>query len=44
MEQNARVKKFEMAELVPKGARDQDEEDQTHDCSELQRRHLNKVG
>jgi len=37
MEQNARVKKFEMAELIPKGARDQDEEDQPHDCSELQR-------
>ena len=37
MEQNARVKKFEMAELIPKGGRDQDEEDQPHDCSELQR-------
>ncbi|MDX2348530.1 MAG: FliH/SctL family protein [Nitrospirota bacterium] len=37
MEQNARVKKFEMAELIPKGARDQDEEDQSHDCAELQR-------
>ena len=37
MEQNARVKKFEMAELIAKGARDQDKEDQPHDCSELQR-------
>jgi flagellar assembly protein FliH len=37
MEQNAQVKKFEMAELIPKGARDHDEEDQPHDCSELQR-------
>jgi flagellar assembly protein FliH len=36
MEQNDRVKKFEMAELIPKGARDQEEEDQPHDCSELQ--------
>jgi flagellar assembly protein FliH len=36
MEQDARVKKFEMAELIPKGERDQDEEDQPHDCSALQ--------
>lgn len=37
MEQNARVQKFEMAELIPKSARDQDDEDHSHDCSELQR-------
>lgn len=37
MEQQARVRKFEMAELIPKGSRDQAEEDQPHDCSELQR-------
>ncbi len=37
MEQHAHVQKFEMVELVLKGLRDQDEEDQSHDCSELQR-------
>jgi len=37
MEQNARVKKFEMAELIPKGTRDQDKEGHPHHCSELQR-------
>ena len=37
MEKNTRVKKFEMAELVPKGAREKEEEEQRHDCSELQR-------
>jgi flagellar assembly protein FliH len=36
MEQEACVRKFEMVELIPKGTRDQDEEDQPHDCSELQ--------
>ena len=36
MEQEASVRKFEMVELIPKGTRDQDEEDQPHDCSELQ--------
>jgi len=33
MEQDVRVQKFQMAELVPKGARAQE----PHDCSELQR-------
>ena len=37
MEQNARVKKFEMSELIPKGARNQDKEGHPHRCSELQR-------
>lgn len=37
MGQNEQVQKFEMVELVPKGARDQDEEAQPHDCSDLQR-------
>ncbi len=37
MEQNAGVKKFEMAELIPKDARDQDKEGHPHHCSELQR-------
>ena len=32
-----KVEKFEMLELVPKGAKDREEEDQAHDCSELQR-------
>ena len=36
MEQQAGVQKFEMVELVPKGEKDQDEEEQQHDCSELQ--------
>ncbi len=36
MEQQGQVQKFEMAELVPRGAREQDEEVQSHDCSELQ--------
>jgi len=35
MEHNVRVQNFQMAELVPKGTA-QDEEDQPHDCSELQ--------
>ena len=37
MGKNTRVKKFEMAELVPKGTREKEEEEQRHDCSELQR-------
>ncbi len=37
MEQNAGVKKFEMVELIPKDARDQDKEGHPHHCSELQR-------
>lgn len=37
MEQFNQVQKFEMAELIPKGTRDQDEEAQAHDCSDLQR-------
>ena len=37
MEKNARVQKFEMSELIPKGARDQDKEGHPHHCSELQR-------
>lgn len=37
MEKNTRVKKFEMAELVPKGTREKEKEEQRHDCSELQR-------
>lgn len=37
MEQNTRVQKFQMAELVPKSSRELDEEHQAHDCSELQR-------
>ena len=36
MEHNTTVQKFTMVELVPKSARDQAEEDQPHDCSELQ--------
>lgn len=31
------VRKFEMVELVPKRAKDKEEEDQAHDCSGLQR-------
>ena len=37
MKQENGVKKFEMVELVPKGAKDKEEEDQAHDCSGLQR-------
>ena len=37
MESNTQVQKFEMVELVPKGLRDQEEEEQQHDCSDLQR-------
>ena len=37
MEQDVRVQKFQMVELVPKGMKTQEEEDQSHDCSELQR-------
>lgn len=38
MEDNIQVQKFQMAELVPNGARAQDEKDeeQSHDCSALQ--------
>jgi flagellar biosynthesis/type III secretory pathway protein FliH len=37
MEPNGHVQKFEMAELLPRGARKQDEEVELHDCSDLQR-------
>ena len=37
MEQNGGVQKFQMVELVSQGAREQDEEAQSHDCSDLQR-------
>ena len=37
MKQNTSVQKFEMAELVPKGEKGQDEEEAPHDCSDLQR-------
>ena len=37
MEQNGGVQKFQMVELVSQGARQQDEEAQSHDCSDLQR-------
>ena len=36
MEQDSKVEKFEMVELIPKGVRDQAEEEQRHDCSDLQ--------
>jgi len=37
MTQNDSVEKFQMVELVPNGMKTQEEEDQAHDCSELQR-------
>ena len=37
MEVNDRVQKFQMTELIPKGAKNPDEDDQPHDCSDLQR-------
>lgn len=37
MEPNGHVQKFEMAELLPTGARKQEEEAELHDCSDLQR-------
>ena len=37
MGQHGHVQKFEMAELVPQGAGNQDEDVPPHDCSELQR-------
>ena len=36
MERSHRVQTFQMAELVPNGTKLQDEEDQRHDCSDLQ--------
>ena len=36
MEHSHRVQTFQMAELVPNGTKLQDEEDQRHDCSDLQ--------
>jgi len=42
MEQNGGVQKFQMVELVSQGARDQDEEAQSHDCSDLQRQAFEK--
>ena len=36
MEHRDQVQKFEMAELIPNGARDPQEEEQSHDCSLLQ--------
>ncbi len=38
MEQPGQVQKFRMAELIPLGARDPDEEVPPHDCSDLQRK------
>lgn len=37
MKHESNVKDFEMMELVPKGTKDKEEDDQPHDCSELQR-------
>ncbi len=37
MENESQVRKFTMAELIPRGRKDQDEEKPPHDCSELQR-------
>lgn len=36
MKENSRVQKFEMAELIPKELKDQEEEAQAHDCTDLQ--------
>jgi flagellar assembly protein FliH len=37
MKQDGGVQKFQMVELVPNGMKPQEDEDQAHDCSELQR-------
>lgn len=37
MEQHDHVQNFKMAELVPRGTREQEEDAQAHDCSDLQR-------
>lgn len=43
MEHKDQVRKFEMVELIPNGGRDQEEEEQPHDCSLLQQ-HAYKQG
>jgi len=37
MEEDIHIQKFQMVELVPNGMKTQEEEDPSHDCSELQR-------
>jgi flagellar assembly protein FliH len=43
MEHKDQVQKFEMVELIPNGVRNQEEEEQAHDCSLLQQ-HAYKQG